>query len=298
MAAKHWVFTWNNPSDDDLADLIEKFDPDTQQHGVQYIVFQKETGLEGTPHIQGYVQLIAKRRMMFLKTLIDNRIHLEIARGSPHDNKNYCTKQETRTAGPWEFGLMVGGQGSRSDIAEFVRSVSVSIPSERELIESYPALVAKYPKFVDRVIRYYTTPPPRSFIPRAGWQLELQLQLLQQPDARKVYWYWEAVGNSGKSTFALGFYDGRRHGYVVTGGRHSDIYYAYKNESVVFFDWARDNQDSFPYTVVENFKNGYFLNTKYETHAYRFEVPHVVIFANFPPDVSKLSNDRWIIKNI
>ena len=120
-----------------------------------------------------------------------------------------------------------------------------------------------------------------------------------EPSKRKVYWYWEPVGNTGKSYFSLNWSDaGGRRGYVVTGGRHADILYAYEEEKVVFFDWARDSEDSFPYRVVEQFKNGYFLNTKYESCTRRFETPHVVVFANFGPDMSKLSMDRWEIKEI
>lgn len=301
MSAKNWVFTLNNPTPAETSALLARVaEPSSRlTYDVQYILWQLEIGdLESTPHYQGYVQFTKKKRMTTVKSIIADRSHVEIAGGGSKDNYNYCTKVDGRIEGPFEYGMMVGGQGTRNDIVDFVRRAKSGAITEGELIEDYGNILAKYPRFVSTVRRHYSRPEPIPFCPRSGWQLDLTSDLLGIPDPRKVYWYWEAVGNSGKSYFALNFNNGGRFGYVVTGGRHSDIYFAYKDETIVFFDWARDNEESFPYRVVENFKNGYFLNTKYETFPHRFAVPHVVVFANFPPDVSKLSNDRWIIKNI
>jgi len=234
-----------------------------------------------------------------MKRLFGNRAHLEVAKGSPSQNKDYCSKPEGRESGPFEFGEMKGGSGTRNDISDFVDRVKSGTITEKEIVEEYGNIVAKYPRFVDRVQRLYAEPTREVFVARPGWQLDLCLVLNGPVDKRKVIWYWEHSGNVGKSYFALNFSIGSGgFGYVVTGGRHADIFYAYRNEPIVFFDWARDQEESFPYRVVEAFKNGYFLNTKYESVARRFSVPHVVVFSNFPPDRSKLSIDRWEIKEI
>ena len=40
-------------------------------------------------------------------------------------------------------------------------------------------------------------------------------------------------------------------------------------------------------------------NTKYETGVKIFNSPHIICFANFPPDnLEQLSADRWIITNL
>lgn len=85
---------------------------------------------------------------------------------------------------------------------------------------------------------------------------------------------------------------------MVTGGKNQDIYYAYNYEQVVIFDLPRAKEEYVPYDVMESFKNGYFLSTKYECKPVRFNPPHVIIFANFHPDMTKLSYDRWEIKEI
>lgn len=295
MSAKNWIFTINNYSDVEVLKVGEL----GTSNEIHYLVYQLERGENGTDHVQGYVQLKKRKTLATMKRLLGDRTHLEMAKGSPGQNRDYCTKEDTRIEGPFEYGVMKGGAGSRTDISDFIARVKSGPVSEKEIIEEYGELVAKYPRFVDRVQRLYTEPARENFVPRIGWQFDLYLVLNGPVDKRKVIWYWEHSGNVGKSYFALNYSAGDgRFGYVVTGGRFSDIFYAYKNEPVVFFDWARDQEESFPYRVIEAFKNGYFLNTKYESVSRRFAVPHVVVFSNFPPDRSKLSEDRWQIKEL
>lgn len=126
--------------------------------------------------------------------------------------------------------------------------------------------------------------------------MDLSALLQQDADSRKVIWRWEPIGNTGKSFFALHFKPNES--FTITGGKHSDIQYAYEGEKYVFFDWARKNMESFPYQLVEQFKNGYYIKTKYESRAFRFHPPHVVVFANEQPEFGALSGDRWDVKII
>lgn len=116
------------------------------------------------------------------------------------------------------------------------------------------------------------------------------------PSPRKVHWRWERNGNTGKSYFALNYKPDET--FVVTNGKHADVYYAYAGQRVVLFDWPRERLDTLSYGLLESFKNGYFLNTKYQSTPFRFPVPHVVVLANFPPDRSAMSDDRWDIVEI
>lgn len=292
---KNWCFTINNPGFGCL-ELLGKLSALEQ---VKYVVFQKEVGACGTQHIQGYVQLEVKKRLAWLKEHVDGTAHFESARGSPDSNRAYCTKEDTRIEGPFEHGTL-RKTGERNDLAK-IRDVIKANPliSMAELVEISPIVVAKYPRFVSSLKKEYAKPQDVQFTPRAGWQFDLSEELIGEPDPRKVIWYWESTGNVGKSYFAVNYLDdGGRHGFVVTGGRHNDIFYGYNFEKVVFFDWTRDNQETVPYSVLESFKNGYFLNTKYESAPVRFRIPHVIVFANYPPNTSKLSADRWDIREI
>lgn len=167
-----------------------------------------------------------------------------------------------------------------------------------DLIEEHTQAYAKYPRFVHEYIRLVEASKmvSENLVPRDNWQIILSEYLKQDADPRKVIWYYDVTGNSGKSYFSTHYRE--KTSYLVTGGKNQDIYYAYNYEQVVFFDLPRAKQDYVPYDVMEAFKNGYFLSTKYECKPVRFAVPHVVVFANFYPDVSKLSQDRWEIHEI
>lgn len=81
MSCKQWCFTINNPL---LSDTI---DPAL----CVYLVLGKEVGALGTPHLQGYAWFHKKQSLRQLKGL-NARAHWELAKGTPYQNKVYCTK--------------------------------------------------------------------------------------------------------------------------------------------------------------------------------------------------------------
>lgn len=299
--AKHWCFT-----NFDL-DVAVQFDDAI----MQYLCYQlEEAPSTGQRHHQGYVALTKKRTIAWLKSKVHPTAHWTICKGTPEQNRAYCTKLDTRVENTdyIEIGELPRGPGSRSDLAEFFEAVKEGA-SERDTRDRFYDVWAKYPQWcrsehvrrrAERLDRF--TPEPEE---QRQWQTDLKTELDGRVDRRKVIWYVDYTGGAGKSTFARRYRSPTNTpgldftgGFIVNGGKHADVYYAYSGERVVFFDWSRDHQDSFPYSVVENFKNGYFLSTKYESRAFRFRPPHVVVFANWDPDMSKLSEDRWDIRHI
>ena len=289
-SVKAWCFTVNNPQEP-YATAIP-FD----QSNCQCLVYQCERGENGTVHLQGYIEFASRRTIAQAKLYPGlERAHLERRRGSKAQAIDYCSKDDTRIDGPWIFGFVGNTAGKRSDLRVFVSAVADGL-SRDDLIDEFPDILAKYPRFVDKVFERarIRALPATVFQPREGWQSTLWTTCCTTPDPRSILWYYDAVGNTGKSWFA----NSCPNAYVITGGKHADIYYAYNFEPVVIFDWPRDHEDRFPYGVAEAFKNGYFLSTKYEVKRVRFEVPHVIVFSNFYPDRSKLSNDRWEINEL
>lgn len=136
------------------------------------------------------------------------------------------------------------------------------------------------------------------------WQKEIDTLLKKEPDDRKVYWYYDTVGNIGKSAFTK-YCVAKYNALPINSGKHSDLInmvfnYLEKNEELncVIIDVPRNNGNHVSYTAIEDIKNGLIVNTKYETGCKLFNSPHVIVFANEPPDLSKLSADRWIITDI
>lgn len=265
-----------------------------------YYAYQKEISPETQrEHLQGYVVLKQRCR---LRTFVSRfPCHAEPRKGTHLQAKTYCTKEESRVAGPWFGGMEpVNEGGRRRDLQEFT-SALLSGTTNYELLETgYGEQMAKYPRFMPMVritkLQHEVFLELPVFEPRINWQWALCQTLAAAPSKREVLWRWESTGNVGKSYFAMHFKPCES--FIITGGKHADIHYAYQFEKYVFFDWARSNEGVFPYGLVEQFKNGYFLSTKYESIAKRFQIPHVIVFANFAPDVSQMSLDRWNIENI
>jgi len=253
----------------------------------------------GRDHVQGYLCLSRRSRAATLARIFPS--HLEPRKGTHAQATAYTQKEETRKPGTVfvEYGSPPVESGSRTDLTVFRDAILEGYSNWRLLLE-FPTELAKYPKFVHLVrtekLRNDVFRDLQVLQPRLGWQWSLAQQLAAMPNPRTVIWRWEPNGNVGKSYFALHYEPGST--FICTGGKHADIHYAYQYEKYVIFDWSRCNESTFPYGLVEQFKNGYFLSTKYESTAKRFNVPHVVVFANFAPDVSQMSLDRWDIEEI
>lgn len=128
-----------------------------------------------------------------------------------------------------------------------------------------------------------------------NWQKEIIEIIKKDPDDRKIYWYWEEKGNMGKTTFAK--YLTIKYDAVPIEGKKNDILYcAAEHESDIYiFDLERSMEEFISYGAMEKIKNGYYMCSKYESKPITRNPPHIFCFANFPPDKSKLSLDRWVI---
>jgi hypothetical protein len=104
-------------------------------------------------------------------------------------------------------------------------------------------------------------------------------------------WYFDFNGNTGKS-FMARYIKSEMDGFVVESLKTSDITYAYRGQKIVVFDLTRSCEKRVNYDIIEKFKNGTMFSGK------EFEAPHVIIFANFRPEMYKLSLDRWYIVQI
>lgn len=137
-----FCFTLNNPTDPVPFD-VEK---------MEYLVYQKEIGENGTPHFQGYCELKKQTRLAAVKTLLgSNTVHIEPRRGTAEQASAYCKKDDTRAPGeqPVEFGEMKA-QGKRTDLEGFKDEVRAG-KRKRDLIDDHFNVFARYPKFYDLV---------------------------------------------------------------------------------------------------------------------------------------------------
>ncbi|AUM61658.1 Rep [uncultured virus] len=197
--ARAWCFTVNNPEFDIL------YPDGLEGSGIQYLVYQKELGAEGTPHLQGYVYFRTTKKLSAIKKLTFRtperinrkpfeRAHLEISRGTPEENKTYCTKDDTRIAGPWEMGEMPKKSGSRTDLADAINAV---VASNGDMTAIDPVVFVRYHRGLQALVTDRIAPPHRpnlkviTMITNTGLGKSHAIQELY-PEVSKCQW-----GNGG-----------------------------------------------------------------------------------------------------
>lgn len=141
--------------------------------------------------------------------------------------------------------------------------------------------------------------------PDYDWEQEILQIIENDPDDRFIFWYWSQEGNVGKTSFCK--YLTVKHGAIALHGKGADVrngvvQYKHVNgvtPKLVVYPIPRCfNTDYISYESLENIKDMYFYSGKYEGGMICGNSPHLFVFANTPPDETKMSKDRWVIKEI
>jgi len=146
-------------------------------------------------------------------------------------------------------------------------------------------------------------PKPLKLIsPDKWWQKEILELLDKEPDDRAVHWYWSDKGGIGKSQFAK-YCVAKKNCLFFEEGKKSDIMHLIfeapdERLEAMIIDVPRDNGNNISYKAIESIKNGMIYSPKYEGGYKLFNSPHIIVFANKPPQEERLSSDRWHIKNL
>jgi len=283
---------------------------------VFYVCFGREVAPEtGTPHLQGYLQIRAARvQYDRLKAAMGGNGHFTGAKGSDQQNYDYCSKDGDF----WEAGdrAECAGQskGKRSDLDE-VKSAIAEGQSYEEICETHFSTAAKYGRFIQERVNAQQEKTGRASllsdyedVSWKQWQQDVLDVIDGTPDRRQILWVWDQTGNVGKSYLAkyLALF---HNALVIENGKKVDMAYIFAKMSptppVVVFDLSRtvaptEGKDYLAgtYSLCENLKNGMLTTTKYDSRVMTFPVPHVIVFANFTPDFTKWSRDRYNILQI
>lgn len=288
MAAqgRRWVFTLNNYSELDIKVL--------EDISVKSIIVGKEVGESGTKHLQGFIKFSTAKRLCAVKKILD-KAHWETAKGSDDHNLVYCSKDNDVIIkkGVFSSGEKGGGANTlklallnaEKNYNELNMDEKCAFLMHEKAITRHRQLTQNYEDLEKRKLNY-------ACAVLRPWQKDLMNYVEGEVDNRKVRWYVDSVGNTGKSWMA-DYLRCTKGAIKFENGKSSDIAYIYKQEKIVLFDLSRTQEQYFNYSIVENFKNGYLFSPKYESCVKNFEKPHVIVFSNFDPDRSKLSADRW-----
>ena len=257
VRAKGWCFTLNNWSEEEYKAILSY----CQSESVCQFVIGKEVGEQGTPHLQGYLRGKNVIRLTSLKN-INNRWHLEVAKGSPEDNLKYCCKGSDFVSGGFEKKLA---------LRERIK--------QRILYRDYSEVMWK------------------------PWQQQVLDIVSKEPDSRTVNWFWEETGGVGKS-FLCKYLKLTQPCLIADGKKDNVLHQLCKmldeeiEPKIVILDIPRHGKDYMNYGLIEQIKDGCIYSGKYEGGDCIIDNVHIIIFANFEPDESKFSEDRWNIVHI
>ena len=292
--AKHWCFTLNNYTQNDLDRLA------TPNPAVSYIIFGKEVGTSGTPHLQGVVCFQSRKRLQQAKEIIGNA-HCSVARSLLNSIK-YCKKE-----GDWiELGnnpLVKPSNKTRnenSDLEDFKTSVKDGILDLKTLREKHSSVCASYPAFVERYLEDNMEAPQVTPHPLLPWQQDLHSTLILEPKPREIIFIVDVQGNKGKSWFARYYTELHDNAQIIIPGKKADMALVVDpSKKVFFFDCPRSKQGDFIlYDFLEELKNGFIFSPKYHSKCKKLATPHVVVLMNEFPDMTALSGDRYSVKVI
>lgn len=258
---RRFCFTFNNYDEVDVKvceEIINKY--------AKYGIFGKERGQQGTPHLQGFVNLERPMRFNKIKELFGKRIHIEKAIGSDEQNQVYCSK-----AGEFfEKGSPSPGSGNRSDLDAVLADITNGIRDEKQLAINHGPAYIRYFRGIRAYIDNVWPAAPRDF-------------------KTDVYYYWGPPG-SGKSRRAL--LEAQQSG---EGSTQELVYYkprglwwdGYRGQRFViiddFYGWIKYDEilkicDRYPYKVqikggfVEFTSQKIWFTSNVDTHLlYKFE---------------------------
>lgn len=146
--------------------------------------------------------------------------------------------------------------------------------------------------------------PTRWDVPTTLWQWQKDLESIFKEkclDPRSIYWVWDKEGGHGKTAFCK--YMGMKHKTLClsysTSTNLLNMVFKAQGRRAYFFDLTRtkpkDLHSEDLYSAFESIKNGYFMNSKYETGECFMDPPHICVFSNQLPDTDRLTLDRWKI---
>jgi hypothetical protein len=263
--AKHWCFTLNNYTDDNIAVLrllVQNNNNNDNDTKVTHVVFGYEVAPgTNTPHLQGFISFDKKLRRNQVLRIIP-QCHLTPAQRI-HASIEYCKKDGNFE----EYGTRNENQGQRTDIEAFKKAVEDGCLDLETLYTQHSEVCAKYPSFVRSYLSLKAPKPEISAHELRPWQIDLNRLLINEPHPRHIIFIIDFAGNAGKTWFAQHYCSLHKNAQYILPGKKADMAHLLSfSVRVLFIDCPRSKQgEQIQYNFLEECKNGVVFASKYES---------------------------------
>lgn len=293
-----WVFTLNNPTQVEKQHIADRLSGPP----VKYAVVGRERGIQGTPHLQGFVIFSSNRRLRSVKQFLGDRLHLECARSDSFTAAEYCKKDGDFD----EYGDPPNPRGQTNVLQnlytwadDFIRD-NGRAPSSPEIARSHPTAYIRYPRVARCLFHKAPAPKLREGEPRE-WQQEVATLLDGEAEDRQINFYVDTEGGKGKTWFQQWYFSTRADRTQILGvGKRDDIAHMIDVTKTVFFiNVPRGSMEYLQYSILEQLKDRMVISPKYNSHVKLFASNvHICVFCNEYPDYNKMTDDRFnVIEN-
>jgi len=219
----------------------------------KYQVIGKEKApTTGTEHLQGYITFDNARSFNAVRKICQ-RWHIEVARGSPQENFEYCTKE-----GNWkEFGERPE-QGKRTDLVE-IKDEILNGKKVDEIAMERPDLYHQYGRTLNKIE-------------------DLAMRKKYRTEMTQGIWYWGETG-VGKSHTAFEGFTPETHYVWPNDGRWWDGYT--QQDTVIFNDFRGEVRYNEMLNLVDKFPHSVSRRNR---EPIPFISKLVIITSSLPPD--------------
>lgn len=245
--AKNWVFTINNPTDDDV--------PSTWEY--KYVVWQVERGAEGTRHLQGYVQMLRQHKLTGMKK-VHSTAHWEVRKGTHSEAREYAMKESTREDGPWEHGTPNVVAGQRNDLLAYRDAVKQgTAPADIVNDDMLYPVMAKYRHLRSDILMALN-------LDARDWMTELHIR-------------W-GVSGSGKSHWAREAHPGA---FWLSPPREKGVWWdGYRGQETVIID---EFKGWIPQHIIKRLADKYPFQVETKGGVVPFVAKRIILLSNFDP---------------
>jgi len=321
--ARFVVFTANNYTPAGLAALsaVHVGARVTRETRLTYIAFQQEIAESGTPHLQGYLQIekiiSIDSVTNFLNKILGTHARTEKAKGTHEEARDYCIDENKRAPNttPVEIGEItahggIQGKGRRNDLNAVKDAIEAGM-NLSDLQSTFFQEFAMYGRFLTQYHLDFKQRSTQTLLRDSTSSAQLRqwqtacLNICQQPaTGRKVSWFWESVGNVGKS-FMARYLALHHQALIVRAMKKADMLHVLSKRiteaNIVVFDLTRSTEAGaveVVYEVIEQLLDQVISSGKYDSQTVWFETVHIIVFANFEPNRGTMSLDRWDVHHI